>query len=148
MWGAITAQAIRDLFKKINQTNETVSRIDKESATSAKSLEILIDDVKDQKKEFKKHVSDPQDCSSQRDVGFLLKEKVLQNGRIDRLTSEVGALTTAINTSKDRKEWKKEWKADLVKLVVTIVILGGFLITYDKWRTGKQHAAFSKITKP
>lgn len=135
------SQTIRDLFSKINHTNEAVSRIDKDAGIVANSQEILINDFQALKDDFKKHVSDPQGCTSQGDISFLMDDKKSQNGKIDNLAEKIANLTTAIGDIKNRKKWSHEWKTDLVKFILLIVAMGTFLITYDKWRTGKQHVA-------
>jgi len=163
------AQTIRDLFSKINHTNEAVSRIDKETGIVANSQGILIRDFQRLKDDFKKHVDDPQGCSSQKDISFLLDDKLEQNGKIiklaaatagqgrsidgltettkdqsrkiGKLATEISTLTMAVSDIKNRRKWKDEWRSDLIKLILMIITMAGFLITYDKWRTGKQHVA-------
>ena len=163
------SQTIRDLFSKINSTNETVRRIDKDAGIVASSQKILIKDCQELKDDFKKHVGDPQGCSSSGDISFLMDDKLAQNGKIDRwadrtkdqgasidnltktsndqngkiddLTNGIATLTTAIGDINNRKKWSHEWRTDLIKFILMIVAMGGFLIPYDKWRTSKLNAA-------
>jgi hypothetical protein len=133
-------QTIRDIFIKINQTNETVNRIDKDTGVVANSQKILVEDFKELKHKCEDHFTSPTYCSSQNDVKFLLREKTLQNGRIDTLTKTTSDLVVAINKSKDRKQWKKEWKADLIKTLILFAALFGSLISYMQWAESRKHA--------
>lgn len=76
-----------------------------------------------------------------RSIDLLRETTEDQNGKIEELTTQIGDLTTAIGKIQDRKEWSREWKAELVRLLVTIAVLGGFLISYDRWLTSKKHIA-------
>lgn len=170
------AQTIRDLFSKINHTNEAVSRIDKETGIVANSQGILIKDFQRLKDDFKKHVDDPQGCSSQKDISFLLNDKLEQNGKIIKLTvattrqghsideltettkgqtrkigklaTEISTLTMAVSDIKNKRKWKDEWRSDLIKLILMIITMGGFLITYDKWRASKTQTTTIAVQPP
>ena len=168
------AQTIRDLFSTISDTNEAVSRIDKETAIVAYSQGKLIEEVQSLTDDFRHHVAAPQGCTSQRDITFLLEDKLEQNGKIIKLTSatvgqgrsiveltettkdqsgkigklatEISTLTMAVSDIKNRRKWKDEWRSDLIKIILIIITLAGFLITYDKWRTSKTQTTTTTIT--
>lgn len=132
------AQTIRDLFSKINQTNETVSRIDKDSGVMATSQKILIDDFKELKHKCEDHFKEPVVCESKHDVDFLIRDKELQNSKIDKLIKHTAELTNTINQTKYKKRWKEEWKADLIKYVLLLTALFGSVITYIKWADSRK----------
>lgn len=129
-----------EILSEIGEIHEKINGVSEGLAVLNKSVEILIDDFKESKQDLKDHVATPTTCAKDADIEFLLQDKKIQNGKIDKNieaqeenSKKVSDLIKIVELRKGSRSAKRELVKDSVRLLGIGCTIAALVIAYLRY---------------